>query len=81
MITQDWPDIAHTAGAAGLKALRKIWYTKEPLTPVEDRLLRNLFQQYPLGQDNYHKWLKQIVRQVAEQFIREREGKNASNSI
>ena len=73
MNTSEWPAISHTAGSTGLKAFNKVWYTKEKLTDKEDKLLRELFVQYPMGVGNYNIWCKQRVRQLSENFTKGKE--------
>lgn len=73
MNTATWPEVARASGSVGLKAFQKVWYGKEPLSTQEHELLQEVFRQYPMGVDNYKVWLKQRVRQLAENFLRERE--------
>ena len=70
MNTEEWPNISHAAGSVGLKAFHKVWYAREPLTETEDKLLRGVFEKYPMGVTNFNVWLKQRVRQLYENFIK-----------
>jgi len=53
---------------APLSALNNVWYQGGTLTSQEDVQLKQLFQQYPLGQTDYNVWLKQTLRQFYEKW-------------
>jgi hypothetical protein len=54
--------------SANLSALDKVWYQGGTMTAQEDAQLKQLFQQYPLGQTDYNVWLKQTLRQFYEKW-------------
>ena len=67
---ETWKLIEDAGGLKVLKALRKVWYNREKLDPEEKVTLLDLFEQYPLGIDNFNKWMKQTLRQVFENSVR-----------
>ena len=68
---QDWDNIAAAGGSRAIQVFYKLWYEDSKLTPEEDRMLRKLFQQYPLGETNFRAWRKQRVRQLFERSVKE----------
>ena len=65
-----WENIKRTGGSTALVAFKKVWYESADLLPEEDKVLRELFAQYPLGQDNFKVWKKQVTRQLFERSVR-----------
>ncbi len=61
---KQWAEISSVGGLPFLQATNKVWFSGGTLTPDEDRLLRSIFQKYPLGQSDYDVWLKQRLRQL-----------------
>uniref|UniRef100_A0A6M3K442 Large polyvalent protein associated domain-containing protein n=1 Tax=viral metagenome TaxID=1070528 RepID=A0A6M3K442_9ZZZZ len=61
-IIKQWGEISSMGGTPFLQATNKVWFNGGTLTPQEDKLLRDIFNKYPLGQSNFDIWLKQSLR-------------------
>jgi hypothetical protein len=59
-----WQEVSRWLDSNLLRALDKVWNRGGKLSAREDRQLRRVFEQVPLGEDNFRTWLMRTLRQA-----------------
>ncbi len=67
-----WIEISKTGGIKAVNAFRDIWYNGKELDKERKAILKPLFEKYPLGQTDIKVWVKQRMRQIFENSLREK---------
>lgn len=63
----NWPEFAQAAGPQALQAFRQVWFERRWLNTEQEKILRDLFEKYPLGQTSFKVWLKNTTRNLLAQ--------------
>ncbi len=72
MAMNTWQEIEQSAGLKGLRIFHGVWFTRRRITAEEEKVLRPVFEKYPLGTDSFKVWLKQRARQEYEKALSEK---------
>ena len=67
----NWDEIAILAKFSGLNIFYNVWFKKQKITQDEEKILKAIFDKYPLGTHNFNIWLKQRARQLYEKSVEE----------
>lgn len=66
-----WMQVSSLGGSKGMQAMFDVWYGGKELTSEQEDYLRQLFRMQPLGQMDFNVWLKQTLRRVYENAVKE----------
>ena len=74
-------ELMNAGGIEALQAFKRVWFDRQQLKPKQEKVLRDLFERYPLGQTNFKMWLKNTTRNLLAKDISMKANNGAAASI